>query len=103
MFADFASTIVFENIQNGVTNLSLAGLTAFREQAEQAKVYFSERTQTIQSFKHDEHTTEIEISYHAILGMDFSNGLKKGQELNLLGKSIFTFEDGKIIKILDIS
>lgn len=103
MFVDFDDRIVFENIQNGETNMSLNGLAALVEQAEQAKAYFTERTQTIKSYNHFDNTCEIEISYRAILAMDFPNGLKKGQELNLSGKSIFEFEGDKIIRLTDIS
>jgi hypothetical protein len=103
MVSDFDEAIIFENIQGGETNMSLAGLTSFKQQAEQAKTYFSSRTQTITSFKHLENETEIEINYFAILGMDFPNGLKKGQELNLKGKSIFEFSGDKISKLTDIS
>jgi hypothetical protein len=103
MIADFDENITFENIQNGETNMSLNGLTAFIQQAEQGKTYFSERTQTIKSFKHNDNRSEIEIDYKAILGMDLPNGLKKGQELNLSGLSIFEFDDIKIIKLTDIS
>ena len=103
MVADLSDNIVFENIQNGEQNMSLQGLTAFMQQAEQATTYFTERTQTIRSFKHLEHQAEIEIDYCAVLGMDFPNGLKKGQELHLTGKSIFVFEQQKIIRLTDIS
>lgn len=103
MISDFDEAIIFENIQGGETNMSLSGLLSFKEQAEQAKGYFSTRTQTITSFKHLENQTEIEIHYFAILGMDFPNGLKKGQELNLKGKSIFEFTADKISKLTDIS
>jgi len=81
----------------------LTGLKALRQQAEQAKNYFTTRTQTIKSFKHLGDETEIEIDYHAILGMDFPNGLKTGDELKLKGKSIFKFLNNKIIKLTDIS
>jgi hypothetical protein len=103
MIADFDENIIFENIQNGETNMSLNGLTAFIQQAEQGKTYFSERTQTIKSFKHNDDRIEIGIDYKAILGMDLPNGLKKGQELNLSGLSIFEFDGIKIIKLTDIS
>ncbi len=103
MVADFDDKIVFENIQNGETNISLTGLTAFRQQAEHAKTYFTTRAQTIKSFKHFDDATEIEIDYCAVLRIDFRNGLKSGQELNLSGKSIFTFEKDKVIKLTDIS
>lgn len=103
MVTDFAENITFENIQNGEINMSLNGLTAFKQQAEQAKAYFSERTQTITLFKHIDNRTEIEINYKAILAIDFPNGFKKGQKLNLSGKSIFEFDSDKIIKLTDIS
>ena len=103
MVTDFDDNVVFENIQNGEINLSLSGLGAFREQADQAVNYFSTRKQTIKSFKHSDIETEIEIEYYAVLAIDFPNGLKSGQELNLTGKSIFKFLDDKIIKLTDIS
>src|SRR4051812_37272772 len=91
MVSHFDEHIVFENISNGETSMLLTGLKAFKEQAEQAKDYFSVRTQTIKSFAHQNNETEIEIDYKAILAMDFPNGLKKGEELRLQGKSIFKF------------
>lgn len=103
MVADFDDNIVFENIKSGETNMSLTGLTAFSEQAGQAKSYFTIRRQTIKSFTHLANETEIEIDYYAILGIDFPNGLKSGQELNLKGKSVFTFSGDRIIKLIDIS
>lgn len=103
MIADFDEDIVFENIQNNKINMSLEGLKAFKEQAQQAVSYFKTRTQTIQSFKHFENETEIEIDYYAILGMDFPNGLKTGQEINLKGKSIFKFSGNSIVRLSDIS
>lgn len=103
MVANFDSNIVFENIQNGEINMSLNGLTEFRQQAEQAKKYFTTRTQTIKSFKHSKYNSEIEIDYFAVLSIDLPDGLKKGEELNLKGKSIFCFTDGRIVKLTDIS
>ena len=99
----FDDNIIFEKIQNDKTNMSLNGIVEFKLQAEQAIAYFSKREQKIKSFNHTEKTTEIEIDYEAVLGMDFPNGLKKGQQLNLIGKSVFEFEGNKIIKLTDIS
>jgi hypothetical protein len=103
MIADFDDKIVFENIQNGEVNMALTGLKEFKDQAEEAKKYFSKRVQTITLFKHSESKTEIDIDYHAVLAMDFPNGMKTGEELNLKGKSIFEFLDNKIFKLSDIS
>jgi len=103
MVSNFDENIVFKNVSNGETNMSLKGLKAFIEQAEQAKNYFSERTQTVRSFVHKNDETEIEIDYVAILAIDFPNGLKKGDELKLNGKSKFQFLEDKIIRLTDIS
>jgi hypothetical protein len=103
MVADFDYNIIFKNIQNDEVNMSLIGLDEFRHQAEQAKTYFTNRTMTVKSFLHLDNETEIEIDYHAILAIDLPNGLKKGQELNLKGKSIFKFSGNKISELKDIS
>jgi hypothetical protein len=103
MIADFDGKIVFENIQNGEVNMALSGLEEFKNQAENAKTYFSKRSQVITVFNHFESKTEIEIDYHAILAIDFPNGMKIGEELNLKGKSVFEFLDNKIFKLRDIS
>lgn len=103
MIADFDESIVFENIQNGETNLILNGIKEFTAQAEKAKEYFSERKQTITSFIQDEITAIVEIDYYAVLAIDFPNGLNAGQELRMKGKSIFQFLDDKIIKLTDMS
>ncbi|MFD1601308.1 nuclear transport factor 2 family protein [Flavobacterium artemisiae] len=103
MIADFNQDIIFENVTNGEVNMSLNGIKEFKEQAEQAKSYFSSRTQTITAFNHSESQTEIEIDYQAVLAMDFPNGMKKGDELNLKGKSVFEFSGNKISKLTDLS
>ncbi|MEG0851261.1 MAG: nuclear transport factor 2 family protein [Flavobacterium sp.] len=103
MIADFDESIVFENIQNGETNLTLDGIKEFKAQAEKAKEYFSARKQIITSFRQDEITAIIDIDYYAVLAMDFPNGLKAGQELDMKGKSIFQFLEDKIVRLTDIS
>ena len=103
MVIDFDEAIVFENVQNGETNMLLTGLTSFRKQAEQAFMYFSKRTQTIISFTHLENETEIELDYHAILKIDLPNGLKSGDELNLKGRTTFKFSGNKIVYLKDES
>ena len=103
MVTDLDENIIFKNLQNGETNMTLSGLTEFKLQAERAKSYFTTRKQTIKSFKYSDTEIEIEIDYYTILGMDLPNGLKSGQELNLKGKSIFKFSGHKIVELTDIS
>ena len=95
--------VKFENISNGATNMTLTDLNSFREQAEQAKKIFTTRKQTIRSWTHQDNLIEIEIEYNAILAIDLPNGLKKDDNLNLEGKSIFKFSGDKIIELTDIS
>ncbi|MCK8143311.1 nuclear transport factor 2 family protein [Flavobacterium sp. I-SCBP12n] len=103
MVRDLDDEIVFQNIQDKEMNMTLNGINAFKQQAEQAKSYFENRQQRITSTKHIDDKTEIEIEYSAVLGMDFPNGLKKGQQLEIKGKSIFVFKDNKISELTDIS
>lgn len=103
MVRDLDEEIIFQNIQNNEVNMTLKGINAFKQQAEQAKSYFEKRHQKITSTKYIEDKTEIEIEYSAVLGIDFPNGLKKGQQLELKGKSIFVFKDNKICELTDIS
>ncbi|MFC0518748.1 nuclear transport factor 2 family protein [Mucilaginibacter angelicae] len=103
MLKDLAPAIKFQNISNGDVNMELNGIEAFQNQAQQATQLFESREQIIRSFKHTGNKTEIAIDYNAVLATDLPNGLKKGDELNLKGHSIFTFDDDKIIGIMDIS
>jgi hypothetical protein len=103
MVKDFSDDIIFENIQSGEVSMTLKGMDEFKAQAESAKSYFSERTQTIRLFRHEDDRTEIELDYTAVLAMDFPNGMKKGEKLRLQGKSVFEFKNKKIIRLTDIS
>lgn len=103
MLANLHPEIEFVNISNGETNLTLKGIEKFREQAEIAKAVFTERHQEVISMKSQSDITEVEIDYRGVLAIDLPMGLKKGDTLDLKGKSIFKFSEGKIIKLTDIS
>ena len=103
MTADFSDDIVFENIESGHTSMILNGIDAFITQAQKAKQYFKERHQKIKSFIHADDKSEIEVEYYGLLATDFPNGMRKGQEIKLNGKSIFEFKDEKIVRLTDIS
>ncbi|MNH00701.1 hypothetical protein D3C87_467100 [compost metagenome] len=104
MIADFAQDVIFQNIMNGEQTMHLKGIEEFKRQGVEAIAYFSERKQSIASLTHNSSCTEITINYRAITAMDFPNGLKKGDEINLNGKSIFEFSsDGKITRLTDIA
>src|SRR5690606_27109761 len=104
MTVNMSDTFVFQNIENNKSTMLLEGIDEFKKQAIEAVSYFTQRQQTILSMTHKCHYTEITVDYNAIAAMDFPNGIKKGNEIKLKGKSIFEFsEDGKIVKLTDIS
>jgi hypothetical protein len=103
MLNNFDNEIIFENISNGEVNLSIKGKDAFIIQAKQAAAYFLERKQVIKSIRHCGDEVEVEIDYQAIVAIDMPNGLKKGEEINLKGRSIFKFIGNQIISLTDIS
>lgn len=104
MLQNMDDNIVFDNVSDGEVNLSVMGITAFKDQAQITTSYFTKRKQTILSLQHtDEVTTEIEIDYYAVLALDFPNGLKKGDELKMKGRSVFKFDGDKIVRLRDIS
>jgi len=104
MIRVFDDGIVFLNVTNGEKTMELQGIEEFKKQAIEALSYFSERQQSIESITHTHNSTEIVINYRAIVAMDFPNGLKKGEVINMKGKSIFEFSaDDKIIRLTDIS
>lgn len=102
MIIDFDENIIFEYHQNGKRTVLLKGLEKVILQAQEASKLFKSRNQTIKLYRHTEETTEIEVEFNAILSVDF-NGQKAGQHIHLLGKSIFEFENSKIIRLTDIS
>ncbi|MEM6726062.1 MAG: nuclear transport factor 2 family protein [Bacteroidota bacterium] len=95
--------VVFENSSNGEVDLRTEGRAAFEAQALKALTLFSQRQQTITSWESDADSIWIGIAYVGILAIDLPNGLKKGDELSLQGRSIFQFQNNQIILIRDES
>lgn len=104
MLAHLADTVVFDNYENNQSTLHLEGIDAFKKQATEALVYFTEREQKILSITHKPNATEITVAYEAIAGMDLANGIKEGDRIQLSGRSVFEFSPaGKISKLTDYS
>ncbi|WP_231576189.1 nuclear transport factor 2 family protein [Hymenobacter sp. DG25B] len=95
--------VVFRNISGGEVNLTTTGKESFRQQAEQARQYFSQREQCITDWQVTDNRVEVLIDYTGVAAIDFPNGLKAGDTLQLQGKSVFEFADGQIFSIDDIS
>ncbi|GAB3232564.1 hypothetical protein GCM10027346_19910 [Hymenobacter seoulensis] len=95
--------VVFRNISSGEVNLTTTGKESFRQQAEQAKQYFTQREQRITDWQVADNLVEVLLDYTAVVALDFPNGLKAGDTLQLQGKSVFRFANGLISSIDDIS
>lgn len=95
--------VEFKNISAGVVNASTKGVAELRTLAQQSLSLFSERHQKIESFELQDHVAVATIAFRAVVAADLPNGLKKGQVLNLSGRTEFEFQDGAISKITDIS
>jgi hypothetical protein len=95
--------IIFRNISNGETTTETRGIQALRELAEQSATMFSSRRQIITEYNGINDKVEIGIDYEGILAVDFPNGLKIGDKLQLNGKSKFEIKEGKISLIEDYS
>lgn len=103
MIAVLDPNVVFENYSGETKTHELRGKEAFEKQAIEALSYFSQRRQVPLSFEHKEEKTLVSIDYWAILNSDLPNGMKKGQELQMKGKSIITFTGSKIASIQDFA
>lgn len=103
MMTNLHENVSFKNIANGQITLALEGSEAFRNQATQAKTFFTTREQRIIQIQVKEAQVIIEVDYQGVLAKDLPNGPKAGETLQLNGQSIFCFEADKIIEIQDIS
>ncbi|MBX0291448.1 nuclear transport factor 2 family protein [Hymenobacter sp. HSC-4F20] len=95
--------VVFRNVSNGEVTLTLSGKEAFCQQAQQALHYFSQREQRVTEWQLADNRAEVLLDYSAAAAIDFPNGLKAGDTLQLQGKSVFQFANGLIVSIDDIS
>ncbi|EZH75865.1 hypothetical protein ATO12_03485 [Aquimarina atlantica] len=103
MTKDLTENVVFENVSNGNVELRTEGIEEFTKQAELAKQYFTERKQTVEFWEFNNSKVTVGIDYKAVLAVDLPNGMKTGDILQLMGKSEFEFENGKIKSITDKS
>ncbi|UXY15446.1 nuclear transport factor 2 family protein [Chitiniphilus purpureus] len=95
--------VEFKNISADVVNAHTQGVDELRALARQSLPLFAERNQSIRVFEVDGATATALIDFHAVVAADLPNGLKKGQVLDIPGRSEFEFQDGMIARITDIS
>ncbi|GGG65871.1 hypothetical protein GCM10010918_20260 [Paenibacillus radicis (ex Gao et al. 2016)] len=95
--------VLFRNYSNGEMDTETRGILEFEGLAEKSAGIFSSRRQTITHYSAIAGKAEVQIDYEAILSADLPNGLKKGEKLQLQGKSVFEIQEDKILVIEDYS
>jgi len=95
--------VEFTNVEGGVATAKTSGIDELRKLAAQSKAGFSSRRQTPTRFEADGDQAVIEVAFRGLLACDLPNGIKRGQVLELVGKSEFRFRDGRIHQITDIA
>ena len=103
MIQTVSDNIEFENISHGEVTAYSKGMHEFRELAEQGQFLFTSREQCIINIKEFDDKIVTHIEYRGVLAADLPNGLKEGEILTLEGQSIFSFHEGKIYRIQDVS
>jgi hypothetical protein len=93
----------FRNYKGEELTTSANGIDEFRQLAEHARGFFSERVQRVSSLTLSEDSATAEIDYHGRLAQDIPGGPKAGSLIELNGISEFTFDSERIVKIIDRS
>ena len=103
MMAVIHPGIEFKNVSGGEVNATTSGASDFRLLAEKSRELFRSRKQKILTFWSNADQASIAVAFEGVLASDLPNGMKAGETLRLNGRSEFTFCDGKIYRIKDVS
>jgi len=104
MMAPLSEDVTFLNISDGQVNMEIQGKEAFQKQAKDTLALFTERQQNVRGIQFEEtDLLVVQIDYEATVAQDLPNGLKAGDKLKLEGLSRFSFREGRISKIEDVS
>ena len=103
MLSCFLQTATFENISNSSGSVVVQGIYEIEKLANKSKEFFISRKQEVLRLHEGKDFIVAEILYKAVLNIDFSDTLKKGDNLKLKGVSIFEFKNGKINRLVDFS
>lgn len=98
-----AREIRFENYSGGRLTAEASGIDEFRRLAEQSRALFSEREQRITGLELGDDSAVATIAFRGKLAVDVPGGPPAGTVLDFPGKTEFSFDNGKITKIVDRS
>lgn len=103
MLALLAPAVRFENYAGGELTAAADGIDEFGQLAEKATALFSEREQRLTSLARSAGGLIAGIGYRGVLAVDVAGGPAAGTVLELQGTSEFSFDGGRITKIVDRS
>jgi ketosteroid isomerase-like protein len=95
--------VKFRNISQGHVTLELDGKKSFTNQARQAVNLFEKREIKIDGIEYNDDGMDVKINFTGVLAIDVPEGPKKGEKVELKGRSLVNFSEGKIISIDDIN
>lgn len=95
--------IHFVNISGGKVDTETHSKSEFEKLARNSANLFREREQKVVKIKGTAGRYEVDIQYHGVIATDLPNGMKKGEIIELKGKSEYRIRDNLIIEITDIS
>lgn len=93
----------FENVSGDQVTATAEGRDEFTRLAEQARLVFASRRQTLLAYREDAARVEIEVAVEGELAADLAPQLPAGFTIRLRGRSRFTFRDGLIASLVDQS
>jgi hypothetical protein len=103
MISQLAPDVRFENYTGDTLTNATDGIEQFRELAERSKGMFAEREQRIVSVTGDDRSATVGIAYRGRLAIDVPDGPSAGTMIEMDGRSEYSFDGDRIVKIVDRS
>jgi len=103
MLALLHPEVTFQNVAGDRVNAEAFGIEAFRKLAEQSSALFVSREQTLKRFQAEGEGALAEVAFVGVLAADLPNGMRKGEVMEVTGRSEYRFREGRISGITDIS
>jgi hypothetical protein len=101
MAALLAPEVCFENYSGAERSHATRGIGEFRQLAMSSKAMFSEREQKVVALESHPDTVLATIEFNGRLATDIPNGMTRGTVIAMTGTSEFSFEHGRISKVID--
>jgi hypothetical protein len=101
MLAVLSPEICFENYSGAERSHATRGIEEFRQLAIASKPMFAEREQKVVALESHPDTVLATIEFNGRLAVDMPNGMTRGTVIAMKGTSEFSFENGRIAKVID--